>query len=88
MFRQGFSVAVFFSQAWYLYHKKVVSWHTSSEMLSFLHGWGLIIVWICYRCQSRIENYYHHDGEQLRFYKKAHMKTQGKKKDVLVTLYC
>ena len=57
-------------------------------MLSFLHGWGLIKVWIWYRCQSRIENYYHHDGEQLGFYKKAHMKTQGKKKDVLVTLCC
>ena len=25
MFRQGFSVAVFFSQTWYFYHKKVVS---------------------------------------------------------------
>ena len=35
-------------------------------------------VWIWYRCQTRIENYYHHDGEQLGFYKKAHMKTQQK----------
>ena len=26
---------------------------------------------------------YYHDGEQLDFYKKVHMKTQSKKKDVL-----
>ena len=44
-------------------------------------------MWIWYRCQSRIENYYHHDGEQLGFYKKAHTKTQSKKKDVLVTFF-
>ena len=30
---------------------------------------------------------YHHDGEQLGFYKKAHMKTQSKKKDVLVIFF-
>ena len=29
-------------------------------------------------------NYYHHDGEQLGFYKEEHIKTQSKKKDVLV----
>ena len=29
----------------------------------------LLNVWIWYRCQDRIENYYHHDGEQLGFYK-------------------
>ena len=26
---------------------------------------------------------YHHDGEQLRFYKKVYIKTQSKMKDVL-----
>ena len=30
----------------------------------------LLKVWIWYRCPNRIENYYHHDGEQLDFYKK------------------
>ena len=34
----------------------------------------------------KIENYYHHDEEQLMFYKKVHIKTQGIKKDVLVIL--
>ena len=41
-------------------------------------------VQIWYRCQNRIENYYDDDGEQLEFYKKVHIKTQSKKKDVLV----
>ena len=43
---------------------------------------------IWYRCQNRIENYYHHDEEQLGFYKKLHIKMQSmsKKKDVLVIL--
>ena len=34
-----------------------------------------------------IENYYHHDAEQLDFYKKVHIKTQCKKKDVLIMFY-
>ena len=34
--------------------------------------------------QLRIENYYHHDGEQLGFYENVHIKTQNKKKNVLV----
>ena len=29
----------------------------------------LLKVWIWYGCQNRIENYYHHVGEQLGFYK-------------------
>ena len=41
-------------------------------------------VWIWYRCQSRIENYYHHDEQQLGFYKQIDIKTQSKDKDVLV----
>ena len=44
----------------------------------------LMKVWIWYRRQNRIENYYHHDGEQLKKKKKDHIKTQSKKKDVLV----
>ena len=46
-------------------------------------------VWIWYRCQNRIENFYHRDEEQLGFYRKAHIKTQSmsKKKDVLVILH-
>ena len=46
----------------HFYHKEF------SEMLSFLHLWGYS--WKCefaYRCQNRIENYSHHDEEQLLF---------------------
>ena len=34
----------------------------------------------------KIENYYHHDEEQLIFYKEVHIKTQGIKKNVLLIL--
>ena len=47
----------------------------------------LMKVWIWYRWQSTTENYYHHDRGQLGFYEKAHIKTQSKKKDALVTLH-
>ena len=43
-------------------------------------------MWIWYRCQNRIENYYHHDGEQLGFYKKVHIKT-GQKEGCSCNLY-
>ena len=46
----------------------------------------LLKVWIWYRCQNRIENYYHYDGEQLGFAKKVHIKSQSKKKDILVII--
>ena len=37
-------------------------------------------VWVWYRCQNRIENYYYHDGDQLSFYQEVlHIKTQGEK---------
>ena len=52
-------------------------------MLSFLHRWDY-----CWKCEFdtdvKIENYYHHDGEQWGFDKKVHIKTQNKKKDVPV----
>ena len=51
-------------------------------MLSFLHRFDV-------KCDIDadviIGNYYHHDGEQLDFYKKSTFKTQSKKKDVLAT---
>ena len=52
-------------------------------MLSFLHLWDY-----CWKCEFdtdvKIENYYHQDGEKLGFYKKVNIKTQSKKKNVLV----
>ena len=55
-------------------------------MLSFLHRWDY-----CWKCEFdidviivKIENYNHHDGQQLLFYKKVHIKTHSKMKDVLV----
>ena len=78
-----FLLLFFFSPTWYFYHKKVDLWHTSSEMLSFFHRSDC-----CWKYEFDtdviIENYYHHDGEQLGFYKKIHIKTLSKKKDVLV----
>ena len=56
--------------------------HTSSEILSFFHGWVLLL-----KCEFDTDvkignNYHHHDGEQVGFYKKVHIKTQQK------ALYC
>ena len=46
--------------------------HISSEMLLFLHHWDYCLkVSIWYRCQNKIETYYHHDGEQLGCFKKS-----------------
>ena len=51
-------------------------------MLLFFHRWDY-----CWKCEfdinAKVENYYHHDGEQSGFYEKVHIKTQIKK-DVLV----
>ena len=56
---------------------------TSSEMLSFLRCWDY-----CWKCEFdtdvKIENYYHHDEEQSGFHEKVRIKTQSKKKDVLI----
>ena len=57
--------------------------------------WDVIIsssLRVCWKCQFdtdvKIENYNHHDREQLLFLKKVkkkvHIKTQSKKKDILV----
>ena len=53
----------------------------SSLFLSGTLKWDVVIssslrllmkVWIWYRCQNRIGNYYHQHEEQLGFYKKVH----------------
>ena len=76
----------FFSKA-YFYHRKV---HIKRDVVISSSLRLLMKVWIWERCQNRIENYYHHDEEQLTFYKKVHIKTQSmsKKKDVIVILHC
>ena len=53
--------------------------HISSEVLSFLHRWEYCWKWFRYRCQNRIEKYYHHDGEQLGFCKYIHIKTPARR---------
>ena len=68
----------------YLKHTFIAKKYTSSEILSFLHHWVLMKVWIWYRCQNGKENYYHHDGERLGFYKKSTCQNSEQKKDVLV----
>ena len=51
------------------YHKEIMT-------LSFLHRWDY-----CWKCEFdidvKIENHNHHDGEQLLFYKKVHIKQIG-----------
>ena len=61
----------------YCYHKKVhIKWDVDiSSSLKLLMN-----VWIRYRCQNRIENYYYNDGEQLDFYKNIHIKHRAKRK--------
>ena len=61
---------------------------TSSEMLSFLHRWKILLkVWVWYRCQKWIERYYHHPGEQSTFYQKVHIKRHRLRKEECF-LYC
>ena len=71
----------FFSQTWYFYHKTHIKWDVIISSSLRL----LLKVWIWYRCQNRIENYYQHDGEQLGFYKKVHIKRQHR---AGCSLYC
>ena len=51
-----------------------------------LHRWDY-----CWKCEfdinAKIENYNHHDGEQLLFYKKVQIETQCKKNDVLLVIF-
>ena len=68
--------------------KKRFCWspvYIKCDVISFSSLRLLLKVWIWYRCQNRIEKYYHYDIEQLGFYKK-YQNTQklSKKKDVLV----
>ena len=46
---------------------------------------SLLKVWIWYRCENRTEHYYHHDGEQLGFYKKSTY--QNTEQDVIVNFF-
>ena len=51
-------------------------------MLLFLYRWDY-----CWKYEFdtdvKIKKYYHQDGEHLVFYKKVHIKTESKRKDVL-----
>ena len=72
MLCEDFSITAFSPK-----HDIFITKDTSSEMLSFLHRWDY-----CWKYEFdtdvKIENYYQHDGEQLGFYKKVHIKTQSK----------
>ena len=61
---------------------------TSSEISPSLRLLLKVCAW--YRCQNRIEKYYHHDGEQLTFYQRVpHIKTLAEKRRMfLQSLYC
>ena len=72
---------------YFIYLKKAVT----RKLQHFYHKEAMK----CWKCEfdtgGKIENYNHHDGEQLLFYKKVHIKTQSKKKDVLYIIalyYC
>ena len=70
MLSKDFSINVFS-----LKHDIFITKHTSSKMLSFLHRWDY-----CWKCEfdkdakMNRKNYQYH-GEQLGFYKEAHIKT-------------
>ena len=83
---QGFSVTVenvVTKAVTFLSLKKL---HTSSEMLSFLPRWDY-----CRKCKFdtdvKIENYYHHDGKQLGFYKKRTYQNTEPKEECSCDLY-
>ena len=61
---------------------------TSSEISPQLRL--LLKVFVSYRCQHRIKNYYQHDGEPLTFYQKVlRLKAQAEKgRMFLLSLYC
>ena len=70
-----------------LKHTFIAKKYTSSEILSFLHHWVLMKVWIWYRCQNGKENYYHHDGERLGFYKKSTCQNSEQKERCSCNVY-
>ena len=48
----------------------------------------VLTMWVWYRCQNRIEKYYHHDGEQLTFYQKVlHIKTHRLREECRCNLW-
>ena len=65
---------LFFSQT-YFYHKNV---HIKWDVIISSSLRLLLKVWIWYRYQNRLQNYYHLDGEKLGFYRKVHIKTRAK----------
>ena len=48
----------------------------------------LMKVWIWYRCQNTIKNYFDNNGEQLDFYKNYISKHGAKKRMFLLSLHC
>ena len=69
----------FLYQTWCFYHKTHIKWDVIISSTLRL----LLKVWIWYRCQNRIENYYQHNGEQLGFYKKVNIIEPQERKDIL-----
>ena len=77
-FAKVFLLLFFFSQTWYFIIKELFR---NTYQVRYCHFFIIEIVvkvWIWYRCQNRIENDYHHDGDQLAFYKNVLIKTQQK----------
>ena len=73
---QGFPDTLFF--LWYKHF-------FAQKFATFLYNEAITYCWKCeFDTDVKIENYDHHDGEQLIFYKKLHIKTQSKEKDVPV----
>ena len=84
MFREGFSVAVFFlSNMIFLSQESCFIIHIKWDVIISSSLRLLLKVWIWCRCQSRIENYYQSDGEQLGFNKK-----EGCSCNFILHVYC
>ena len=66
---QGFYVICFAKIFLLLYFITHIKW----DAIIFSSLRLLLKMWIWYRWSNRIENYYHHIGEQLAFYKKMHI---------------
>ena len=84
VFCEGLSVVVFFSQTSFFIIKSCFISHIKWENHFFIVE--LVRCWkseFDNTCQNRMENYCHHNREQLSFYEKVHFKTQSNK-DVLI----